>query len=274
MKLLAPDGSELNYRKTVTCQLVKGRKDGYLLPEAMDRACEAVTRLFNEALAYKPESVLIYATEAVRSAANGSYLLKKIKQATGIDADVIDGATEAFCAYLGALGFFPDLDCTLDVGGASTEIVRVESGVCQKHSFPFGAVQLTDLFGQNYGNLFDSACFALKELPCRADKKVIGTSGTFASIAVVAADMPIFSPEAVHGCELTKSVLHDVTEKIAPLSPERIHKLYPAIEIKRANVLKAGVAIVNAIMERTLARSVTVSSADGLVGYLVYKKLC
>lgn len=274
VKLLAPNGSILGYRNTIVCQLAKGRKNGYLLLEAMDGAYDAVMTLYREALTYKPDGILIYATEAVRAAANKSYLLNKIKGSTGIDTDVIDGATEAFCSYLGALGAFPDLDCTVDIGGASTEIVRVENGSPDKKSYLVGTLQLVDLFGQDFDNHLDSARYIFRDMPSRAEKKVVGTSGTFASLAVVAGNMKKFSAEAVHGFVITKSLLYDLTDQLSKMSPQQINKAFPAIDTKRANVLKPGLAIVNAVMEKSLTHSVTVSSADGLTGYLVYKKLC
>lgn len=273
VKLLAPNGSVLGHRNTVVCQLAKGRKDGFLLLEAMDRAYAAVVELYNEALSFKPQGVVIYATEAVRSSFNKSYLINKIKGATGIDVDVIDGATEAFCSYLGAVGAFPDLDCTIDIGGASTEIVCIENGEPSKQSYGIGALSLVDMFGQDFANHTEAARYMLKELPYRSLKRAVGTSGAFASLATIAGDFQGFFPEAVHGFELTKNMLSDLTQLLSPLSADDIRRRFPAVE-SRASVIKPGLAIVNAVMEKCLTRSVTVSSADGLSGYLVYKKLC
>ncbi len=272
VKLLAPSKSALGHREAITCQLSQGQTGGILNGDAVLRTVDAVKTLYESAVSRKPKHIYIYATEAVRSAKNRNSLIDRVKQITSLDTDIIDGKTEAMCAYLGAKLFFPDLDALLDIGGASTEIVTVgEYAKISRMSLPIGAVRLTDVGGNDYFELLALAREAVARVPLKNSAVCVGTSGSFSSLAVIAHKMDGFDSEKVHGKILDRAALDGLTSYLIPLSPEEIAAKHPAVDLRRANVLKAGLAILAALKERVTCDAVTVSSADGLHGYLIYK---
>ncbi|MBF0427040.1 MAG: exopolyphosphatase [Magnetococcales bacterium] len=95
--------------------------------------------------AVSAEDYMACATSALRSAANGSAVVERIRQETGITIEVIDGAREAELIALNRLdGSFSD-GCYLyiDVGGGSTELTLLENNrPLASRSFNIGTVRL------------------------------------------------------------------------------------------------------------------------------------
>lgn len=94
----------------------------------------------------KPVDFMACATSAMREAENGSEVVKKIRQQTGIEIDIIDGEREAELLYSNHVAEVLDSKSSylyIDVGGGSTELTlisnkkRVASG-----SFNIGTVRI------------------------------------------------------------------------------------------------------------------------------------
>lgn len=113
------------------------------------------TRLVNAMKAYKlmmdiygVEHYLAYATSAMRESENGKEIVKKIKQQSGINIQIIDGNTEAELIFATELqNFILDENNYLyvDVGGGSTELTLITNGkVSTSRSFPIGTVRLLE----------------------------------------------------------------------------------------------------------------------------------
>lgn len=272
VKLLAPSLSELNFRLSVTSQLSDGEKEGKLAVEAIERTVDAVEDLYKKALEFNPRTIYLYATEAVRSADNRGALLNEIERRTGLTADVIDGESEAVFSFLGAQAEFEKFDALADVGGASTEIVIARQGspeLC--NSIPVGAVRLENRFSQDYGALKDFALKQFERFKEFSCPHLVGTGGTFSTIAIAALKLKSYQVERVHGFTLSTGELAALTRTLTALSPQEFTDIYPFVNRRRALVLKAGLAIVNAAAETIKAEKLTVSLSDGLNGYLIYK---
>lgn len=87
------------------------------------------------------------ATEALRIAANGEALLRRIHEETPWKIEIISGDREAELTYLGLRDLVPaGEDCAIvDIGGGSTEIVVIRDGeVTLQKSVPVGSGRLAD----------------------------------------------------------------------------------------------------------------------------------
>jgi exopolyphosphatase/guanosine-5'-triphosphate,3'-diphosphate pyrophosphatase len=97
---------------------------------------------------YKPLAFEACATSAMREAANGKGVIKKIRQETGIKVKIIDGQEEA--AILRSLDIWqlePDerIRMYIDVGGGSTEIsVTKNDKVLGSESFKLGTIRILE----------------------------------------------------------------------------------------------------------------------------------
>ena len=95
------------------------------------------------------------ATSAMRDARNREMLIDRVREATGIEIEVISGTQEA---YLLKLGIETRVDLSqgrsllVDVGGGSVEIVIVENGqVTSADSYRLGALRMLEAFGDASG---------------------------------------------------------------------------------------------------------------------------
>ena len=137
-------------RDMVITRLGKGVDEtGRLDPVAIDRAVEAIARFSLRAQALHVERIRVGATSAVRDAENREEFLARVRDATGIEPDVIDGQREAALSFLGGTrGLAPDLGpfLLIDIGGGSTEfVIGREPAVAERAiSTQLGSVRLTE----------------------------------------------------------------------------------------------------------------------------------
>ena len=94
---------------------------------------------------FEVEAVRACATSAMREATNGEKVVSRIRKATGIQVEVVDGNTEAELILSNL--WIQDIDPSgtylyIDVGGGSTEISLIKNGERQhSRSFPIGTLR-------------------------------------------------------------------------------------------------------------------------------------
>lgn len=89
------------------------------------------------------------ATSALRDATNQAHLVRRVREETGLELEVISGETEARLICLGVLHGVPPGSRSLlvDMGGGSTEVVLATGSRPEAlWSLPLGGVRLTALF--------------------------------------------------------------------------------------------------------------------------------
>ena len=96
--------------------------------------------------------VVVYracATSAMREAANGKQIVKKMRKKTGIDVEIIEGKEEAEIIYSNGLTDTMDPDRNylyIDVGGGSTEVTIFSDGKSlDSKSFNIGTIRLLNM---------------------------------------------------------------------------------------------------------------------------------
>ncbi|MER7112374.1 Ppx/GppA phosphatase family protein [Streptomyces sp. NPDC000229] len=93
------------------------------------------------------EEVLPFATSAIRDAANADAVLKRVKDETGVDLQVLTGEEEARLTFLAArrwFGWSAGKLLLLDIGGGSLEIAYgIDEEPDAAVSLPLGAGRLT-----------------------------------------------------------------------------------------------------------------------------------
>jgi exopolyphosphatase/guanosine-5'-triphosphate,3'-diphosphate pyrophosphatase len=95
---------------------------------------------------YEVEHLKACATSAMRDAKNGSDIISKVKEETGIEIEIITGDAEASLIYENHVAENLDKDHSylyIDVGGGSTELTFFATGELQfKRSFNIGTIRL------------------------------------------------------------------------------------------------------------------------------------
>ncbi len=129
-RLLIARSSRKNFRVLDTfsriVRLGEGlSQTGKLSEEAMRRTLSALKICTSKLKRRGVTKLRCVATEACRRAANGDDFIKRVKQETGLDLEIIDNSEEASLAIMGCAPLLnPDLPEALifDIGGGSTEV--------------------------------------------------------------------------------------------------------------------------------------------------------
>ncbi|WP_120496405.1 Ppx/GppA phosphatase family protein [Kiloniella sp. EL199] len=135
-RLLVARSSRKNFRVLDTfsriVRLGEGlSQTGNLSEEAMRRTLSALKICTSKLKRRGVTKLRCVATEACRRAANGDDFIKRVKQETGLDLEIIDNSEEAALAIMGCAPLLnPDLPEALifDIGGGSTEVSWIRQG--------------------------------------------------------------------------------------------------------------------------------------------------
>ncbi len=150
--LVLNEKNEVLYKESKAVKLGKGGiNQGILLEEAIDRAIDTLVVWREKTITYGIEASKIHAfgTSAMRVAKNAQDLVKKTKELTDIDIQIISGDREA---ELIAKGVKQAVDINenaliVDIGGGSVEFILCNKQQnLWKRSFEIGGQRLMEMF--------------------------------------------------------------------------------------------------------------------------------
>ncbi len=256
-------------------------QSGELSSDAMDRAVGALSVCADKLRRRNVSLSRSVATEACRRAKNGQEFAERVRRETGIVLDIIEPQEEARLAVLGCHKLLEPGDgpaLIFDIGGGSTELVLVEQvdGIPRIHSWwsaPWGVVSLTESEGRDalegpdrikaYKRMRERArrsfaAFA-SMLPDEKDGiRLLGTSGTVTTLASVHLALPSYDRRAVDGLHVPIEAMQKISAMIAGMDYDERSTL-PCIGTERADLVVAGCAILEAIIEIWPARNLGVA---------------
>ena len=254
---------------------------GRLSDAAMDRAVSALGICSDKLRRRNVSLVRSVATEACRRAANGAAFAERVREQTGIALDIIEPAEEARLAVLGCHKLLEPGDgpaVIFDIGGGSTELVLVDqSSVGPKirawWSAPWGVVSLTESEGKEalegpdrikaYKRMRERARrsfanFSVMLPEKKDDVRLLGTSGTVTTLASVHLALPSYDRRAVDGLHVPIEAMQKISSMIAGMDYGERSNL-PCIGSERADLVVAGCAILEAIIEIWPAKNLGVA---------------
>lgn len=256
-------------RQIDSTRLGEGLYHDWLLKQpALRRTANAVSRFIREAQNLGVSGIAIVATSAARDALNRAELSMVIEKETGYALEVLSGNQEAGLSFLGATSSFSCLPdpVVLDIGGGSTELVyRNKEGTIDSLSLKLGAVRCTEL-GMGCQEIRDQLWPSLEHLAAR--QGLVGVGGTITSLAAMEQELTCYDPELVHGFVLGLATIKKWRYRLAGMSMEarqQVKGLQPA----RADIMPAGLAILEGVMDGLQVNCVTVSEADLLEGLVL-----
>jgi len=243
-----------------------------ILPEALKRAEHTISRFVREAKSHQSERISACGTSALRDAANRDEVVAHIKQATGLDVDILTGDEEAELTYLGAIGEFaqPGQEqkfVVLDIGGGSTEITQgTGNAVHLKQSHDLGCVRLTERFLKSSPPSSLDMSQALQSIrrhfssldPLEHDARLIGVAGTLTTLGSLDMDLPAYDPLRVSGHRLRRESIESILNRLRIKTRKEIEAI-PQILPGRADILLAGILILLEAMKHFEAEEITVS---------------
>src|SRR5271168_4409151 len=142
---------------------------GCISEAAIERAIAALSICRDKIRSRKAGRLRLIATEACRAASNADGFRDRVAAETGIRLEVIDRETEAALAVIGCSPLLDPLGrgaILFDIGGGSTELVRIERDPADHDaaprikawmSIPLGVVTLAEHFG---GRDVTAQCYA------------------------------------------------------------------------------------------------------------------
>ena len=127
-------------------------ESGLIKKEALTKGITALKKFSDTISRHNVYKTSVIATSALREAKNRDEFLKKAKEATGLDIEIISGKEEARKTSLGMLLGIPMPKTALmaDIGGGSTELIFIGQRKPELvHSLNLGVVYLADKYMKN-----------------------------------------------------------------------------------------------------------------------------
>jgi exopolyphosphatase/guanosine-5'-triphosphate,3'-diphosphate pyrophosphatase len=249
-------------------------REGRLTEAAIESAIDTIRRFKAMADVQQIDEIVAMGTAALREAANGPVAVERIEAATGVAIKVVSGIREAqliFEAVRASVLIDPSPALCADLGGGSLELsVGDRFGLTYATSLHLGVGRLTAEYVRTdpptkkdrtrlRERISESLGEVLDDVLGFGPQMLIGTSGTFCALARGAAAMREgVVPSSVNQLTVTAKELGELGELIYELPSSERARL-PGIDAKRAELLPAGVAVTEMLMERTGMRELTVS---------------
>jgi exopolyphosphatase / guanosine-5'-triphosphate,3'-diphosphate pyrophosphatase len=242
---------------------------GSISDAAIERAIAALSICSDKIRYRKARRLRLIATEACRAAGNADYFRERVAAETGIKLEVIDRETEATLAVIGCS---PLLDpkgrgaILFDIGGGSTELVRIERDPEDPNasprikawmSIPLGVVSLAEHFGgrdvtlESYARMIEEvaqyvAPFAAEHGVDLRDMHMLGTSGTVTTLAGIHLNLARYDRRRIDGIWMNDTDISATVTRLLGMSyQERANN--NCISVERADLVLAGCAILDAI---------------------------
>jgi exopolyphosphatase/guanosine-5'-triphosphate,3'-diphosphate pyrophosphatase len=234
-----------------------------LQPEAMSRAVFVCRTFVDLARAHGAHGMVAVATAATREAENRASFVRRLHAEADIDVHVISGQEEARLIFLGVLAKVKLRErraLVIDIGGGSTEVVL---GGAEGAEFPdslkIGAIRLTNQFlegatGPVSAGVYEAMRRHVRLEAARTRQRLsgqridiaYGTSGTIRNLAAVAARLGNGANQSPD--TLRRADLHKVAKLLRSVDLEARRSI-PGLNPERADIIIAGAAILEALME-------------------------
>lgn len=225
-----------------------------LTQAACRRTMEAVESFVETAKLAGAEEIRAYGTAILRDAPEGRDFAEKVTEATGVPVKILSGEMEAFYSYMGAVGASSSVAVAVDIGGGSTELcMGFGPTIGFRKSFPIGCVRCSDMFdtttARGIGEL-KKYCFSHFQTSddLSAVKQWVAVGGTATSIASMLQRLETYDSEKIQDYRLHQEDVSSLLKELYKMSYEdRCH--VPGLRSDRADIIVAGVAIVDSLME-------------------------
>ncbi len=257
-------------------------KNNIFHPDSIAATFDALKSYAEECGRYeiRPEDVIVTATEASRVAGNAPAFFKKVADELKLKIQTINPEAEAYYSTKGILynsKFDSDVITIMDIGGASTELIKVNTKTLQIQktiSMPVGAVRATqwlsdNLFVQNLQKVFldyriEIDDFQTKELFCVA--------GTMTSLGNMHLERREFVEDDLHGMKMKSEDIDALFKKYSDTTPGLFLEDFPFLQ-KRSQNIRGGLHVAYHFIHRLLAREITISTYGLRYGTILEGKI-
>ena len=256
---------------------------GHLADEAMARTLDAIAQ-FQRAIRGHYVRLFAISTSALRRADNGEAFAQRVQEMLGVPLRILSGEEEAIASYRGGLTAFGALrgerSGVLDVGGGSTEYAAGTSTEPEAViSCEIGAVRLTEAVPELRGaggaagedaverarELAREALKPLAEQPAVERLAFVGGSAT-TTAAIVRGKRTL-----LQAFPLDRAALARVLEMLLKM-PLDERKGIEGMKPQRADILPAGIIVLETAMDLLKCEKAVATAADLLLGVLLQER--
>ncbi len=244
--------------------------EGRLSDEAVQRGVAGLRRFARLVRTLEVPRTLAVATSAVRDAPNGAEFVRAVERSTGLLLRTISGVEEARYAYLGVASAWElHNDIVCDLGGGSLQLVEVHRGALRNSvSLPLGVLRLSQRFLEHdppkkreWEELRDHVRETLDSTfeAFRSESHgVYAVGGTVRSLARAAIDFREWPIGRVHGYPLFDHDVEALGELLGEMAADK-RRAVPGIGSDRADVVLAGIVVLQELLRVTHAEQINVS---------------
>lgn len=251
---------------------------GRLKEKAMNRVEKALENYAVELENYGVNKTKVVGTSALRDVGNASILLDRVYRKIGMRIEIISGEEEAAYNYQGAvLDLLVDDDVILiDIGGGSTEFIWQDNDSIIYKSLNMGSVRMTERHLKNTSRpISENELLAIEQDVSKIiiDKlnikkkslQAVGLGGTITTLAAINQKLFDYDPDKVHNYRISYGEINDIKQELVGM-PLQQRKSVPGLQPGRADVIIAGIVILQVIMKELSLDKVFVSEHDILYG--------
>lgn len=247
-------------------------------PESMLSTYEAIKAYGETCDKYQiPRShIIATATESSRVAQNAPEFFRKIQNELGVEIKIITPQAEAYFSTKGILfnsKFDSEFITIMDIGGASTELIRVNTKtfeILETISMPIGAVRASQwlddgTFVQSLQKIFADFRISIDKFQT---KELYCVAGTVTSLGNMHLMRKEFIEDDVHGLVMKAEDVDNLFKKYSDHTPASFLELFPFLQ-KRSNSIRGGLHLVYHIVHRLLVKEITISTYGLRYGTLI-----
>jgi exopolyphosphatase/guanosine-5'-triphosphate,3'-diphosphate pyrophosphatase len=281
IKLLIGDLPDVAVREMRIVRLGQGvDATGRLADEALERTFAAIDEYAGLIAAHEVGRIRFCATSASRDAANADEFVAGVRARLGVDPEVVSGDEEAALAFDGAVR---NLRATpvepvlvVDIGGGSTELVlgTTTGGPQAAVSLDVGSVRLHERHLHTDPPTAEEVEACVADIDDHLDRSpvplgdaatVVGVAGTVTSVGAGVLDLATYDRDLVDQAVLRVEDVHRLADRLLAM-PHAERLDLPWLHPGRADVIGAGVLILDRVLRRTTVSTMVVSEADILDG--------
>ena len=242
------------FNEKVLCKLGEDlEKTGNLSEAGCEIAINNIARFTELAKRMQLSKFHVFATAALRDAANGNEFAKKLERRFNFEINILSGGSEATLSALGVLSAFPDLDGIIgDLGGGSLELINVENGKIQGQvSLPLGSLRLRPLQDCNPSSLMPRIKDELSRVPwiSKFNKRpIFVVGGSWRNLARMHMSANRYPLHIIHGYKIRCLPFLSFLEKIAYSSLKDL-KAMSGVSKKRLNEVTISATILQCLLK-------------------------
>lgn len=264
------------YSERIITRLGEGvSENGLLKKEAIERGINALEKFCKVIARYDISNISVVATSALREAKNREEFLKKAKDETGFEIEIISGEEEARKISRGMLiGITPPKTALLaDIGGGSTELIFIkEKKPVLIRSLNLGVVYLAEKYIKNdpptkkdleqmgqeiLQTIMPAAKSLIRLMP--EDAVFIGTAGTVTTLSAISQHLTRFEHNKIHNSKLTTEKIKDTFSIISAIPAKERIKYHP-FEPESLDIIVPGTLILLKLIETFGFKEIIVSN--------------